>query len=93
MAKFEPGQSGNKGGRPKVAGRIREIAQKHAEKAIEILIGIANDVNEKGTVRVAAADHILNRALGRPEQGISLEGAGGEAIIPNIQIILTKREQ
>ncbi len=91
MAKFQPGKSGNPSGRPKDVGHIRALAQQHAASALETLVAIYSDVNEKGSTRVAAADSILNRAYGRPEQAVSLEGPGGEAIVPNIQIILTKR--
>ena len=91
MAKYKPGESGNKRGRPKELGNVRELARQHAESALQALIDIFNDVNEKGSTRVAAAEHVLNRACGRPEQALSLEGPSGEAIVPNIQIILTKR--
>jgi hypothetical protein len=48
--RFEKGQSGNPGGRPKGDGEIRELARQHTPTALRTLIEIA----EHGEMRVPA---------------------------------------
>ena len=63
--RFQPGKSGNPGGRPKAAHSIQELARKHAPEAIQTLADIA----KKGTgARVSAAIALLDRAYGKPPQ-------------------------
>lgn len=61
---FKPGQSGNPGGRPKVLGRVRELAQASTEIAVKTLIEALQDPD--GRVRVAAANSLLDRGHGKP---------------------------
>jgi HEAT repeat protein len=63
---FQPGQSGNPGGRPKEAGKIKELARKHDEAAINALVEALAD----SKTRVPAAVALLDRAYGRPAQTI-----------------------
>ena len=60
---FQPGSSGNPGGRPRAAHSIQELARKHAPEAIKTLAEIA----KKGTpgARVSAAVALLDRAYGK----------------------------
>ena len=64
--RFQPGKSGNPGGRPKATHSIQELARKHAPEAIKTLADIA----KKGTpgARVSAAIALLDRAYGKPPQ-------------------------
>src|SRR6185312_16620691 len=59
--KFQPGVSGNPGGRPKgIAAKARE----HTDKALDVLVeGMAD---EDPRVRVAAAKEVLDRGWGKP---------------------------
>ena len=61
--RFQPGRSGNPGGRPRAAHSIQELARKHAPEAIKTLADIA----KKGTpgARVSAAIALLDRAYGK----------------------------
>lgn len=59
--KFQPGVSGNPGGRPKgIAAKARE----HADKAVEVLVGGLED--DDARVRIAAAKELLDRGYGKP---------------------------
>ena len=61
--RFQPGRSGNPGGRPRATHSIQELARKHAPEAIQTLADIA----KKGTpgARVSAAIALLDRAYGK----------------------------
>ena len=59
--KFQPGVSGNPGGRPKgIAAKARE----HTDKALDVLRDALSD--EDARVRVAAAKEVLDRGWGKP---------------------------
>jgi hypothetical protein len=64
--RYKPGQSGNPGGRPKGLTWLRDLARKHTEVAITTLVECM--ANKDGKVRVAAANAILDRGWGKPEQ-------------------------
>jgi Family of unknown function (DUF5681) len=63
--RFEKGQSGNPGGRPKAYGEIRELARQHTELALRTLAEIA-ERGENESARVSAANAILDRGWGKP---------------------------
>jgi hypothetical protein len=67
--RFEKGQSGNPGGRPKGHGDLRELARQHTEDAIATLVAICRN-GENESARVAAANALLDRAWGKPPVAI-----------------------
>ena len=76
---FPKGQSGNPGGRPKVAQEIRDLAiDCMGPKAITRLVTLMHSTN--GQVSVRAAEALLDRGYGRPVQGMELSGKAGKAI-------------
>ncbi len=66
---WKPGQSGNPGGRPKVAAEIQAVARDHGREAIERLVALMGSKNE--SVAVRAAEALLDRGYGRPVQELS----------------------
>ena len=74
---FQPGQSGNPGGRPKASARVRDAAREHTERAIEVLVSIMTSEDAATAARVAAASAILDRGYGKPTQPIDGDGEGG----------------
>ena len=63
---FQPGKSGNPGGRPRAVHSIQELARKHAPEAIERLAQIVEKGDSHSAV-VAAANAILDRAYKPPQ--------------------------
>lgn len=74
MAKFEKGRSGNPGGRPKEVAEVRELARQKTTQAVDTLTEIMQDVNAPAAARVSAANALLDRGFGRPQQGVALTG-------------------
>ena len=75
---FQPGQSGNPGGRPKEVGEVRALARQYTAKAIKTLAAIMADESARGSERVAAAVALLDRGFGKPAQAVT--GAEGGPI-------------
>lgn len=74
---FQPGQSGNPGGRPKAVAKVQDLARIHTEAAIGTLVEIMSDDTAAKPARVAAAVAILDRGYGKPVQPIDGDGEGG----------------
>jgi hypothetical protein len=71
MPKFQKGQSGNPGGRPKIVGEVQELARQHSGNAIETLAAIMQDKKAPAAARAFASNSILDRAYGRPPQTLN----------------------
>jgi hypothetical protein len=77
---FEPGQSGNPGGRPKVIAELRELARQHTPAAIEELARLALKARSEA-VRVSAIRELLDRGYGKTTSlpvAVELPAIGGE---------------
>ena len=82
---FEPGQSGNPGGRPKVAKEFKEKCRDFmSDEGWEKLKSIA--INGKKKDQFRALELIAAYAYGKPKQGVELSGEDGG----NINITIEK---
>lgn len=63
---FQPGQSGNPGGRPKEEIRVKELARQHTVAAVDTLVKGLKAKGER--TRVAAAEALLDRGWGKATQ-------------------------
>ena len=52
---------------------VRELARQFTPEAIETLVEIRGDPKQSGSARVAAANSLLDRGWGRPDQSVSIE--------------------
>ncbi len=64
---FQPGKSGNPGGRPKVLGHVRDLARAQTDTAINTLVAIMSNSKSPAAARVRAAELLLDRGWGKPE--------------------------
>lgn len=73
---FQKGQSGNPGGRSKVAlpdgTTITDLARQNTAEAVKTLTTIMKDKKAPEAARVSAATAVLDRGWGRPRQGVDL---------------------
>ena len=66
------GQSGNPGGRSKTPDDVKSLARAATADAIACLVRIVRNPKAPPSAQVSAADSLLNRAWGRPEQAVSV---------------------
>src|SRR5215203_7480561 len=87
---FQPGQSGNPGGKPKKLAEIVDLAQSLAPDAIKALHEIAvHGRSEK--CRIEAAVALLDRGLGKPK--VTVESDGGRPILHRIEKIIVREPE
>lgn len=68
---WQPGQSGNPGGRPRIVGELKDLAREHTAEAFKTLLDVCQDTEAPPAARVAAAAHILDRGYGKPTQTVN----------------------
>src|SRR5262245_41799636 len=86
------GQSGNPAGRPKEVGHVRELAKQYTAAAIDTLVKVMEDEKAPPSARVGAAEAILARAYGRPNQAIemSVEQVSMDQLTPDLAAIWSR---
>jgi hypothetical protein len=68
---FQPGQSGNPGGRPKETAEVRQLAREHTAEIIERLLFWVRSDNPRASV--AACQALLDRGYGKPSQELEID--------------------
>ena len=72
---FKKGQSGNPGGRPKMASDVKALAQDHCAAAIKKLAALMKSKDER--TAIAACKDLLDRGIGKAPQAHTGEGGEG----------------
>lgn len=67
---FQPGQSGNMGGRPKAAQEFKDLARSKSIEALERVAAIVNDPMAKNADIIAGARLLIERGFGSPVQDV-----------------------
>jgi hypothetical protein len=83
---FPKGKSGNPGGRPKLpedVKHVRELARQYTAQAVAALVEVLDSDSAAG--KVAAANALLDRGWGKPEQQITGAGEQGEHLFREIE--------
>lgn len=83
--RFAKGVSGNPGGRPTGYAELIEAARKETPETLRKLVWF-RDHAESEMVRLAACREILDRAFGKPKQGVELTGENGEPLKAEVVI-------
>jgi len=76
---FQPGQTGNPGGRPKIAKEFKDKCREFmGEEGWEKLKSITDDPKHRDYFR--ALELIIGYSYGKPKQGVELSGEEGNDI-------------
>jgi hypothetical protein len=76
---FQPGQSGNPGGRQKKDTTIIDLARAASPEAIAKIIELAKNSSDP-KIQIQACREILDRGYGKAAQAVELSGAEGEPL-------------
>jgi hypothetical protein len=89
MAKFQPGQSGNPGGRPKgVRSYVHAKCGADGKKAIDALYKLATGKKTPPAVQLQAWRELLDRGWGKAAQPITgdEDGVGGPILVRFVDV-------
>ena len=77
--RFQPGHSGNPGGRPKMPAALRDGMRALADDAMQVLREALSSDDER--VRLMAAAQIFDRGYGKPNQTVDMNARVNSADI------------
>lgn len=78
---FTPGTSGAKGLPKRLYERVHRMARARSVEALEVQLKLMKDANQPGSVRLAAANAILDRAWGKAPERVELGDNGKQPML------------
>ena len=90
LRKWKPGESGNPRGMDPGIAHVRELARQFTPEAIETLVEIMGDTDATKAARVAAANALLDRGWGKPDQSVSIDG--GQSLLSILDELEKRRD-
>jgi hypothetical protein len=75
------------------ATKVKLVAREHTESAIRVLAKIMNDEDLISSVRVTAANSLLDRGWGKPAQTISGDEENPLTLIQRIERVVVDPKQ
>lgn len=79
--KFQKGQTGNPGGRPKLPEEFRAFAKEKSMEALKMLYEMMIDPNEKSDIRIKCGEVIISYGVGKPQQSVDLTANGDIKVV------------
>lgn len=73
---FKPGESGNPAGRTKMPEEFHALAKAAAPEALQLAIRFVRDEAADPRLRLQAAQVVMDRAYGKPQQSVGAEVSG-----------------
>jgi hypothetical protein len=83
---WQPGQSGNPGGRQKQDKSVKLLARQYTAEAIKTLADVMRDAGAPTSARVGAAQVLLDRGHGKPLQQLEVGEAGAFADLEEAEL-------
>jgi hypothetical protein len=73
---FQPGQSGNPAGASKGLREVAAAAKAYTDEMLAILVAIARDIKASTPARASAAQYVIDRGWGKPQQSMTMKREG-----------------
>ncbi len=84
-----PGQrSINPRGRPPVIRDVKEAAKSHTRQAMLTLLSVMNDNSAPAAARVSAAQAVLDRGWGKPQQSVEARVSVGDVGVTAAEVLM-----
>jgi len=92
---WKPGQSGNPSGAGHIKSRVRALARKHTEEALEALVGIMKNPRAPYAERRKAANDVLAWGYGKPIAAVlqQVTGQNGTPLGPLVNVTIGSQGQ
>ena len=82
---FQPGESGNPGGRPKAVRELLAMARENVAASFELAVKLRDDEDQDARVRLEAAKFITSYGLGPPPKETPADEGRDAAVVETVR--------